>query len=293
MAYVWTNKEELGETLLSPSAGVTTASGDSISVTVPAFPAQATNVAIYIEDTPGSGNLYLAAYSNLTTVTILNPPLNTQPVPPLTNTTSSIGTGWDIVLAGGLGFAGADQGGSIRCQTAIAGAGTTLVDRFRITPDGAEEFVGLSTPPAVSAANEARVYFDTGTELLMQSTNGTPYVPIGSGSSSDETIVPYTVDTAFTSADKGHTATNTGATGSVTLTLPVLVVGQVFLFACTVAQPLIVANFDATTTINLGTTTGTAGGTVTASMPGSYLRVVGVSPTQWFAEIVTGGLTPS
>jgi hypothetical protein len=101
-------------------------------------------------------------------------------------------------------------------------------------------------------------------------------------------VQSYTSSTALSSANANQIATNTGASGTVILTLPAMVVGLELVFAVTAAFTLQINNFNSSTTINLGITTGSAGGNVSSNNVGSMLRITGVSSTQWFGEIVTG-----
>lgn len=71
--------------------------------------------------------------------------------------------GGDLKLAGGIGGAAADTGGSIIFQTADSGAGTTLSNRLTISPAGDSTFTGKVTSSRttdigwsiVSASNQA------------------------------------------------------------------------------------------------------------------------------------------
>lgn len=104
-------------------------------------------------------------------------------------------------------------------------------------------------------------------------------------------VVPYVANTALTATNGGQVATNTGAGGDIQLTLPPLVVGMVLEFAVTAGFYVKILNFDGSTTINVGTTASAAGGFTRSNLVGSMLRIVAVSATKWFAEVVTGTWT--
>jgi hypothetical protein len=201
--------------------------------------------------------------------------------------------GGTLFLAGGFGSTGAQASGKVTIQTATGGF--TLVDRFRVSADGAEEFVGLPTvsQPAVSAAGEARVYFDTTTNELMQSLSGAAYVPIGSGSGSI-TITSYATSTTLSATPTQQWSNNTGAVDApVVLTLPVPTgPGLVFTFYNTDPTNGIEILADPTSEIFFGKfgTTG-LGGFVKSVFQGSSTRLVSQSATMWVAEEITGNWT--
>ena len=93
------------------------------------------------------------------------------------------GSGGNTVLAGGAGGAAASAGGEIVFQTAKAGAGTTLVERYRTTSDGSEDWTGIVTAsaPALSAASHGRIYYDSTSQVFMVSANGGAYAALTGG----------------------------------------------------------------------------------------------------------------
>jgi hypothetical protein len=58
-------------------------------------------------------------------------------------------------------------------------AGSLPAERMRITSDGALELVGLNTPPAVSANDRGRIYYNSTTDTFMVSESGGPYRRFG------------------------------------------------------------------------------------------------------------------
>jgi len=95
-------------------------------------------------------------------------------------------SGGSITINGGVAGAATPAGGDIILQTAKALAGTTLVERFRVTTDGALDATGIATAaqPAVSAGSHGRIYYDSTSQVFMASVNGGPYqfiVTSGSG----------------------------------------------------------------------------------------------------------------
>jgi hypothetical protein len=85
---------------------------------------------------------------------------------------------------------------------------------------------------------------------------------------------------------------NTGAIGSITFTLPAAVVGYVFSFTATVAQPLVI-DAPGGVTIYAGDLASTSGGTFTASARGAYLLLKCRSNTTWYAQAILGTWTPA
>ena len=94
--------------------------------------------------------------------------------------------GASLTLSGGAGT-GTGAGGAVRMATAKAGsAGSTanaLVNRFAALQDGAMEWTGISTvnAPAVSAANNGTIYYDSTLQLFLLSRNGAAYAALPSG----------------------------------------------------------------------------------------------------------------
>lgn len=90
---------------------------------------------------------------------------------------SGTGTGANLVLGGGVSPAG--SGGTISLQT----GSTALLERLFVPNDGGFEWVGLAAAPALSAAGDARIYFNSTDNLLYLSLNGGAYSPISTGGS--------------------------------------------------------------------------------------------------------------
>jgi hypothetical protein len=63
----------------------------------------------------------------------------------------------------------------LQFYTRSAVAGDLPAERMRITSDGALELVGLNTPPAVSANDRGRIYYNATTDTFMISESGTQY----------------------------------------------------------------------------------------------------------------------
>lgn len=110
---------------------------------------------------------------------------------------------------------------------------------------------------------------------------------VASPSGAPFTVVARLINTSLSSTDAGKMNTNTGAGAPVALTLPALVLGARYFFSVTEANYLRINNFDASTTISLGSSTSVAGGFVRSNVVGARLEITAVSSTQWFA-VVTG-----
>lgn len=90
---------------------------------------------------------------------------------------SGTGTGGTLILGGGVSPTGA--GGTVSLRT----GSTTLVERLFVPNDGGLEWVGLAAAPTVSAAGDARIYYDSTTNALYVSKNGAAYQEIATGGS--------------------------------------------------------------------------------------------------------------
>jgi len=106
--------------------------------------------------------------------------------------------------------------------------------------------------------------------------------------SSNSSVVPYTTDQLLTSGNNSQISTNTGASADITITLPVLIIGLSYEFTVTTAHFLKIQNFDGTTTINMGSALTVSGGFIRSNFIGAVVKLVAVSPTQWFAVQITG-----
>lgn len=138
----------------------------------------------------GSGTAPTLSTSNIaviglsTTDFYLNNVASATPLATTTiHSTRGLGTniaGGALVLAAGEGT-GTGVGGAILFQTALAGASgatlNTLVTRFSISSDGATIWTGIATAsaPAVSLANNARIYYDSTLQQTQISQNGGAY----------------------------------------------------------------------------------------------------------------------
>jgi hypothetical protein len=97
----------------------------------------------------------------------------------------------------------------------------------------------------------------------------------------------------LTRDESGSLVCNTGAEGSVTVSLPAAEAGLQFMFYVDAAQAFVIdcASGD---TIQVGTATAsTAGGTQTADAVGEYLHIVCINATEWVAVSSAGTWTAS
>lgn len=265
----------------------------------------------YLEG-PADVGIYHLAYEGLPTETayfLAEKPSN--PIPPVANTTSSVGLGSTLSIAGGISASATSGGGNIKFKTARDTTATALTDTvtieastgnvilnasgaalltsatggFTYMPNMAGIPVGV---PATSATGATPVVVDTSGKKLWGYVGGS-WSAIGGGSL---TVVPYTAAlTALTANEAGQLATNTGAVIPIELQLPAtLVPGMDFFFAVADNQFLRVTATGGAT-INVGTTTSVANGYTRSTSVGSFLHIVAVSTSQWFCEAVTGAWT--
>jgi hypothetical protein len=106
----------------------------------------------------------------------------------------------------------------------------------------------------------------------------------------ESNIHANTTSGSLSVTDDGSTQTNTGASGTVALTLPRISVGMCIQFAVTAAHTfqINVNTLDTTTVILLGTTAtsnGGSNGNISSSLVGSMVELIAVSSTQWFAKV--------
>lgn len=103
--------------------------------------------------------------------------------------------------------------------------------------------------------------------------------------------INFTAGRTLTQQESGGFFTNSGASGSVTMTLPASpLIGTEYTFAVLAAQNFVV---DANTgqTIRIAGSTSTSGGTATNATIGGILKIKAVSTTLWLAEYSTGTWT--
>lgn len=87
VGYAW--RENGGTTLLSPTAALTIASGETIAVTLPAFPTGVTSADIYLSVAPNNTALAFAANTTSSTTTLSVLPASDAVAPPSANTTAT------------------------------------------------------------------------------------------------------------------------------------------------------------------------------------------------------------
>jgi hypothetical protein len=121
---------------------------------------------------------------------------------------SGTGTGGNVVLTGGLSPSG--SGGIVSFQTGA----TSSLQRLFVPNDGGLEWVGLAAAPSLSAASDARIYFNSSDNKLYVSKNGGAYSEIATGGS-------VTFQNAYNgSAGSSPFVTETNAGGSISFTNP-------------------------------------------------------------------------
>ncbi len=182
----------------------------------------------------------------ITSVFIGNGEVHATPAGFGLSATSGLGsnvTGAGINIIGGSGT-GTGPGGAVAIQTAAAGtAGSALngaVPRWTVQPTGSTEWSGIATTaqPALSAASNGSIYYDSTAQGFFASVNGGAYAAFGSGTgnlsgSLTATRVPF-------------------ASGATTL-----VDSAKFTFSATTGLNVNMASSGANN-LNLGTSSGTA-----------------------------------
>lgn len=185
---------------------------------------------------------------------------------------SGTGTGANLVLGGGVSPSGA--GGTVSLQT----GSTTLLERLFVPNDGGLEWIGLAAAPSLSAAADARIYFNSTDNLLYLSVNGGAYSPIATGGSlslqgaynggstiAEDATNPVTITNAAAQTHavlvltQGTAGQNviTASGGNIALSGGNFVVGSTFGLDTSGAGTLNVGNTNATT-VNVGSGATTA-----------------------------------
>jgi hypothetical protein len=107
------------------------------------------------------------------------------------------------------------------------------------------------------------------------------------------TIQAHTEADGLSAAETGSVHTNTGASGSVALTLPAAAAGLEYYFYVDAAQPLVITAATGDT-IQAGTgSASSAGGTLTADAVGESIHLVAINATEWISFAAVGTWTPA
>ncbi len=190
-----------------------------------------------------------------------------------TATFSNFATGWS-----------ADANGNYALNKTAATSGASLDLSAATTSIALPKGTTAQRPSCVSGLSGATRY-NTDT-VAAEYCNGTSWLGYGGLSSVTAKTTGYSV----TSADSGTTFTNTGASGSVTFTLPTAAAGLNYCFIADAAQVIVVAA-DSGHTIRNGTVVTSSSGNLTSNgVQGSAVCVEAISATAWY---VKGGVTAS
>lgn len=107
-------------------------------------------------------------------------------------------------------------------------------------------------------------------------------------------LVPVSAKTAaypVVVADKGTTFTDEGAGAPFAFTLHAAAAGYEYTFIRTTANQITITA-EASDTIQVGTTTTAAGGSITLDTDGASVRLVAINAVEWIATSTTGTVTP-
>jgi hypothetical protein len=102
------------------------------------------------------------------------------------------------------------------------------------------------------------------------------------------TVINVTTSQNIVANQNGSIFTNSGASGSVTLTLPTPLVGLQYTFVVVAAQTLQINATGGSVVIGLGELASTAGGNVSSNSPYSAVSLVCLSSTLWAATSTSG-----
>jgi hypothetical protein len=107
------------------------------------------------------------------------------------------------------------------------------------------------------------------------------------------TVNNYTTNTSLTSAQSYGISTNSGASGSVTLTLPAAAIGLQYTFVVVAAQTLQINVTGGSVIIGLGEIASSAGGNISSNSPYSAVSLLCLSSTLWAATSIVGTWSPA
>lgn len=121
-------------------------------------------------------------------------------------------------------------------------------------------------------------------------TNGSGSITIAANGGGNRTVTAKTSNYTVLSGDSGTVFTNTGAGGTVVLTLPTAAAGLTYT-AYVDAGQTVQFTAGASTTIRLGGTASASAGNITNNVAGGCVTLVAISTTQWIAIGYTGTWT--
>jgi hypothetical protein len=116
-------------------------------------------------------------------------------------------------------------------------------------------------------------------------------IPAGMENSNPRSgVVAKTANYTITTSDIGRTFKNTGASGTVNLTLPTASEGLWYEFYIDAAQSLTITA-GASTTIRIAGSASASAGNITSNTVGNFVKLKAISSTQWIAETTQGTWT--
>ena len=253
------------------------------------------NLAAAVTDETGTGALVFA-----TSPTLVTPVLGTVAAGSvLTNATGlPLTTGVTGTLPAANG--GTAQSTYATGDTLYASALNT-VSKLTIGSAGQVLTVAAGIPSWATPSTSAVTTFSAGTTGFTPSTATSGAITLagtlavangGTGVSGFGLTVAYAANDTLTADDSFQKSTNTGAAGSVTLTLPTPADGLEFTFICTVAQNFIL-DVGGSVVIAIGEIEGTAGGGASCSSPYSSITLSYGGPDLWVATSSLGNWAPS
>jgi hypothetical protein len=247
-----------------------------------------------VTSSTGSGNNVLS-----TSPTLVTPLLGTPTSVTLTNATGlPLTTGVTGTLPAANG--GTAQSTYATGDTLYASALNT-VSKLTIGSAGQVLTVAAGIPSWATLSTSAVTTFSAGTTGFTPSTATSGAITLagtlavangGTGVSGFGLTVAYAANDTLTADDSFQKSTNTGAAGSVTLTLPTPADGLEFTFICTVAQNFIL-DVGGSVVIAIGEIEGTAGGGASCSSPYSSITLSYGGPDLWVATSSLGNWAPS
>lgn len=165
---------------------------------------------------------------------------------------------------------------SVACSGNTAAAftysnGTKVVASTAATSDG-DLLIGSTS------AGPTKAQLSAGTGITITPGSGT--ITIAATGGTNKTITAKTAGYNVLSGDSQTVFTNTGASGSVTFTLPTASAGLEYFFYIDAVQTVVVTA-PASTTIRLGGTASATAGNVTAGAAGNMVHIIAISSTQY------------
>ncbi len=142
-----------------------------------------------------------------------------------------------------------------------------------------------TTTPAITLSTTVTGLVKGNGTALSAAVAGTDYVP------ALQTVVTKTANYSVLTTDDTTIFTNTGASASVTFTLPTAAAGHNTCYIADTAQTIVIAADTGHTIRNGASVTAASGNFTSNGQIGAMLSVVALNSTEWYVTKITGSWT--